>query len=23
MVYAKAPFCGPDAVLAYLARYTH
>jgi hypothetical protein len=23
VVYAKAPFCGPDAVLAYLARYTH
>jgi hypothetical protein len=23
VVYAKAPFAGPDAVLAYLARYTH
>ena len=23
MVYAKRPFGGPDAVLAYLARYTH
>lgn len=23
MVYAKAPFAGPEAVLAYLARYTH
>ena len=23
MVYAKAPFAGPDQVLAYLARYTH
>jgi Putative transposase/Transposase zinc-binding domain len=23
VVYAKAPFSGPDAVLAYLARYTH
>ena len=22
-LYAKAPFAGPDAVLAYLARYTH
>src|SRR6185436_15636612 len=22
-VYAKPPFGGPDAVLAYLARYTH
>src|SRR5258705_12625551 len=22
-VYAKPPFCGPKAVLAYLARYTH
>src|SRR6185437_10039332 len=22
-VYAKAPFAGPEAVLAYLARYTH
>ena len=23
MVYAKRPFAGPKAVLAYLARYTH
>ncbi len=23
MVYAKKPFAGPQAVLAYLARYTH
>ena len=23
MVYAKRPFGGPDAVLAYLSRYTH
>ena len=23
MVYAKAPFGGPQAVLAYLRRYTH
>lgn len=23
VVYAKAPFSGPDAVLAYLSRYTH
>ncbi len=23
MVYAKAPFSGPEAVLAYLSRYTH
>lgn len=23
VVYAKPPFAGPDAVLAYLARYTH
>ena len=23
VVYAKAPFSGPEAVLAYLARYTH
>jgi hypothetical protein len=23
VVYTKAPFSGPDAVLAYLARYTH
>ena len=23
MVYAKRPFAGPEAVLAYLARYTH
>ena|SRR5581483_352837 len=23
IVYAKAPFAGPDQVLAYLARYTH
>ena len=23
MVYAKRPFAGPQAVLAYLARYTH
>ncbi|VTZ48722.1 transposase (fragment) [Methylocella tundrae] len=23
MVYAKAPFTGPEAVLAYLSRYTH
>ena len=23
MVYAKAPFGGPEAVLAYLSRYTH
>ena len=23
MVYAKAPFAGPEQVLAYLARYTH
>ena len=23
MVYAKRPFAGPAAVLAYLARYTH
>ena len=23
VVYAKAPFAGPDTVLAYLARYTH
>ncbi len=23
IVYAKAPFTGPEAVLAYLARYTH
>ena len=23
VVYAKRPFAGPDAVLAYLARYTH
>ena len=22
-VYAKSPFAGPEAVLAYLARYTH
>ena len=22
-VYAKPPFCGPEAVLAYLSRYTH
>ena len=22
-VYAKRPFAGPEAVLAYLARYTH
>ena len=22
MVYAKPPFAGPDAVLAYLSRYT-
>jgi hypothetical protein len=23
VVYAKRPFAGPKAVLAYLARYTH
>ena len=23
IVYAKAPFAGPEAVLAYLSRYTH
>ncbi len=23
VVYAKAPFAGPEAVLAYLSRYTH
>ncbi len=23
MVYAKRPFGGPQAVLAYLSRYTH
>ena len=23
MVYAKQPFAGPDAVLAYLSRHTH
>jgi hypothetical protein len=23
VVYAKAPFGGPEAVLAYLSRYTH
>lgn len=23
MVYAKRPFAGPAAVLAYLSRYTH
>ncbi len=23
VVYAKAPFSGPEAVLAYLSRYTH
>ena len=23
MVYAKEPFGGPEAVLAYLSRYTH
>ncbi|CAH2397585.1 hypothetical protein MES5069_1740001 [Mesorhizobium escarrei] len=23
MVYAKPPFAGPEAVLAYLSRYTH
>jgi hypothetical protein len=23
LVYAKAPFAGPEAVLAYLSRYTH
>ena len=23
MVYAKPPFGGPEAVLAYLSRYTH
>ena len=23
VVYAKRPFAGPEAVLAYLARYTH
>ena len=23
MVYAKEPFAGPEAVLAYLSRYTH
>ena len=23
MVYAKRPFAGPEAVLAYLSRYTH
>ena len=23
VVYAKRPFGGPDAVLAYLSRYTH
>jgi hypothetical protein len=23
MVYAKAPFAGPEAMLAYLSRYTH
>lgn len=23
VIYAKAPFAGPDAVLAYLSRYTH
>ena len=23
VVYAKRPFAGPDAVLAYLSRYTH
>ena len=23
VVYAKPPFAGPEAVLAYLARYTH
>ena len=23
VVYAKAPFCGPDHLLQYLARYTH
>ena len=23
MVYAKGPFAGPEAVLAYLSRYTH
>lgn len=23
VVYAKAPFAGPQAVLAYLSRYTH
>jgi hypothetical protein len=23
VVYAKPPFGGPDAVLAYLSRYTH
>ncbi|WP_200944763.1 transposase, partial [Aureimonas sp. Leaf460] len=23
VVYAKPPFAGPEAVLAYLSRYTH
>jgi hypothetical protein len=23
VVFAKAPFSGPEAVLAYLSRYTH
>ena len=23
MVYAKSPFAGPEAVLAYLSLYTH
>lgn len=23
VVYAKPPFCGPEAVLSYLSRYTH
>ena len=23
VVYAKRPFAGPEAVLAYLSRYTH
>ncbi|RWM24293.1 transposase, partial [Mesorhizobium sp.] len=23
VIYAKAPFAGPEAVLAYLSRYTH
>jgi hypothetical protein len=23
VVYAKPPFSGPEAVLAYLSRYTH